>query len=83
MNPTEPQLRDCGHVGQMAGICQYNGCAKQLCPYCLQQCETCGRILCPAHQYWRDGGRRVLCEPHNRAYLIRTVVRYVLPGIQN
>ncbi|EMA39166.1 hypothetical protein [Halobiforma nitratireducens] len=81
MHPAEHQLRDCGHVGQLAGICQYLGCANEVCPHCLRFCETCGATLCPAHQAWLDGHTRVFCKDHARKYLIAKIIRRIIPGL--
>ena len=80
MNPEEIELRDCGHMGQMLGVCQYNSCAAQLCPHCLQICETCQKSLCPGHQHWMGGGTRVFCKEHAKKHLIGKAVRWLLPG---
>lgn len=81
MDPTDPQLRDCGHVGHYTGVCQYEGCAKQLCATCIRSCETCGIVLCPAHQDWVDGQRRVLCPDHGKKYRAIKALRAIMPGL--
>jgi hypothetical protein len=81
MDPTDLQLRDCGHVGPFTGVCQYDGCAKQLCSNCIQACETCGTILCPAHQVWLDERRRVFCPDHSTKYLLLKLARAIIPGL--
>lgn len=54
-------LQDCGHVGDWAGVCQFQGCAKQLCTKCVQDCAACGITICDEHQEWLDGGTQVFC----------------------
>lgn len=67
-------MQDCGHVAAFAGVCQYQGCAKRLCPDCLTSCEACGAVLCGGHQVWLDTGRRVFCKDDARRYLAKRLV---------
>lgn len=70
-------LRDCGHVGQTAGVCQYaddgQGCADQVCEACIAACETCRCVLCPRHAVRTDDGQ-VYCPDHVTGYLVRTLL---------
>jgi len=72
MTPDQTVL-DCGHVGQLTGICQYQGCADKLCPDCLVSCESCNRNLCPDHQSKLDSD--VYCTEHRRDQLKQQVVK--------
>lgn len=73
-DPTAGQLLDCGHVGALAGVCQYEGCGTRLCPDCVATCESCGRVLCRQHQVWLDQRRRVFCPADTRGYLGKKLV---------
>lgn len=56
-------LKDCAHTDErLAGVCQWQGCARQLCTRCLEDCARCGRSLCKEHQVWLDDGRTPFCE---------------------
>lgn len=54
-------LKDCGHVGDLGGVGQWQGCAKQLCTRCVEDCAECGITLCPEHTVWLDGGQTPFC----------------------
>jgi len=73
-------LLGCGHVGQFAGVCQYQGCAKRLCGDCVASCEACGGTLCPAHQIRLDGRRRVFCPDDGPKHVGKKLVVRLLRG---
>ena len=77
----ELPIQDCGHVQQMAGICQYHGCGKELCPLCIDHCDRCGTILCRAHQVRVDAGRRLYCQEHAQSFRITNLGRGVARGL--
>ena len=77
MNFDETQLLPCGHVGQLAGICQYDECAKQLCPQCIALCEACNTLLCPSHQKQVDGQTRVFCPDHTVDYAVKKLLKTI------
>lgn len=56
-------LKDCAHADEeLAGVCQWQGCAKQLCTECLKDCARCGISLCKEHQHWLDDGQTPFCK---------------------
>lgn len=71
-------LQDCGHVGDLGGVCQFAGCAKQLCQRCVQDCATCGITLCPDDQVWLDDGQQVFCENCSGDYVARKAALFLL-----
>lgn len=73
-------LLDCGHVGEFASVCQYESCAKRLCPDCGRLCETCGTVLCPTHQVRVDARQRVFCPRHSLNYVARKLAGKLLFG---
>jgi hypothetical protein len=87
MAAQQPRLLDCGHVAPFAAVCQYQGCAKRLCPDCYMICETCGTILCRSHQIRLDWGR-VFCPDDSTKHvakkflvkLLRLVVKLLRGG---
>lgn len=80
--PPDRTILDCGHVGQLAGICQYQGCAAELCNDCLVSCATCDKNLCPDHQVWLDGNQRVFCADDSRAHVKKKAVRTLIRRIR-
>lgn len=62
-------LKDCGHVGDLGGVCQFQGCGKQLCTECVEDCAVCGITVCPDDQVWLDGGQQVFCEDCSGGYV--------------
>jgi hypothetical protein len=70
-------LQDCGHAREFAGVCQFEGCAKRLCPACIEQCSRCGVVLCSDHQVLLDGGTRVFCGDHAGNHVVRKAALHV------
>lgn len=68
MNVDDTRLLDCAHVGQLAGICQHEGCANQMCSQCTATCDTCRIVVCPRHQVQPDG-QHVFCPAHISRYV--------------
>lgn len=69
-------LQDCGHTGDLGGICQFEACAKQLCSNCVADCEVCGRTLCSAHREELDcAPGAVFCQPDKKEYLKNGLLR--------
>lgn len=71
-------LQDCGHVGQFASVCQYEGCGTKLCTACSGACEACGSVLCPYHQVWLSGRQRVFCPADSPGFVFRKLALHVL-----
>lgn len=73
MNVDDTRLLDCAHFGQPAGICQYEGCANQMCGQCTATCDACSIVLCPHHQVQPVGHDCVFCPAHISRYLLTTL----------
>jgi hypothetical protein len=71
------ELLDCGHVGQFAGVCQFEQCGKKLCQQCCQSCTACGRVLCPAHQVAVDT-QLICCPADAKTYVAKRVALRLL-----
>jgi hypothetical protein len=74
MNVDNTRLLDCAHVDQVAGICQYEGCAHQICSQCTATCTTCNIVLCPGHQVQPAGQDPVFCRAHVSRYVAKRLV---------
>jgi len=70
-------LLDCGHVGQFAGVCQFEQCGKKLCQQCCQSCTTCGKLLCPSHQVAVDT-QMICCPADAKTYVAKRVALRLL-----
>lgn len=71
-------IRDCAHVGPLAGICQYTdddgqGCADQICEQCIAACDICRCVLCPRHAVRLEDGTYVYCPDHITGYVALTL----------
>ena len=74
MDVDDTRLLDCAHVGQPAGICQYEGCATQMCSQCTATCASCSIVLCPRHQVQPDGHDCVFCPAHISRYVAKKLL---------
>lgn len=74
------RLLDCGHTGELAGICQYERCATRMCAGCIATCESCGRVLCRQHQRWVNGRRQVFCPADVPDYFVTKLALKFLFG---
>lgn len=74
MNVDDTRLLDCAHVDQIAGICQYEGCANQMCSQCTATCDSCSLVLCPRHQVQPDGQDCVFCPAHISRYVAKKLL---------
>ncbi|QLG61948.1 hypothetical protein [Halorarum salinum] len=83
MNFETADLHDCGHVGQLAGVCQYaapneQGCANKICEQCIGTCDICRAVLCPHHAVRLEDGTQVYCSDHVNGYIARTLLSALL-----
>lgn len=74
MNVDDTRLLDCAHVSKIAGICQYEGCAHQICSECTATCDSCKLLLCPCHQVEPDGQDDVFCPTHISRYALKRLL---------
>ncbi len=71
MNFDDTQLLDCAHVGILAGICQYDGCANKTCEQCIDICDKCRIVLCPDHQNRPGNDAPIFCRDHLAGYALK------------
>lgn len=76
MNLEDSQLLPCGHVGQLAGVCQYDGCGTEMCADCEARCKNCRRLLCPEHVVELSGGH-TCCPDHVSGYVAKKLLKTV------
>lgn len=69
-------LQDCGHVGDLAGVCQYNQCGKTLCRDCTRSCPACGKVLCRTHQV--AVAEAIFCPADAQSYLAKRLALRLL-----